>query len=128
MSACIAAHRGDNGHQNRQRDDLRNRGLELRNHHRRCDRGQKVHRKPRQTLLCRFYHAVGQRALPDTGKPQNVFFVLLVEHGHGVINGDHTDQTAFVVDNRGRNQVVLVERIGHIAFVTQGGDDLKRVF
>ena len=52
--------------------------------------------------------------------------MFFVEHRHGVVDGDDTDQPPFFINHRGRDQVVLVKRIGHIALIPHRGDDLER--
>jgi hypothetical protein len=59
---------------------------------------------------------VGQaRFLADTGEAQDVLLVFLVEHVHRVVDGDDPDQPPVLVHHRGRDQVILVEGIGHVS-------------
>jgi len=82
------------GIKNRQRDDLRNRArtAEITNRTLRFAVKKKVHCSQRANAACRFYHAVGQRALPDTASAEMSFFVFPRRaRTHGVIQiGDHT--------------------------------------
>ena len=39
----------------------------------------------------------------NTGKTHNVFFVLVIQNSHRIINGNLTDQSALAVNNGSRN-------------------------
>ena len=47
---------------------------------------------------------------------QNIFFMLFIEHRHGVIDGNHTDEPLVFVHHGRGNQVILVEGIGDVFF------------
>ena len=52
----------------------------------------------------------------DPAEAHDVLLGLVLEHLHGVVDGDDADQAAAVIDHRGRDQVILVEGIGHVRF------------
>jgi len=86
MSACMAAHfplRGDVGIQNASETIcvIVYRPRTAKNHSTLHSRS-KVHCKPGKRCFVRFYHAVGQRASPNTGKPQNVL-LRVTSSSHG---------------------------------------------
>jgi len=53
--------------------------------------------------------------------------VFLVQNLHGVVNGDHADQTVVGVDHGGGNQVILVKGVGHVGLVLIDGKGAKTV-
>ena len=54
--------------------------------------------------------------------------MFFIQHDHGVVDGDHTNQPPVAIHHRGRDQVVLVERIGHIFLVLIDGDGVEFLF
>ncbi len=54
--------------------------------------------------------------------------MFLVQNDHRIINGDHAHQAPAFINDGGRNQMVLVERIGDLALVLPHRNDAKTVF
>ncbi len=67
-----------------------------------------------------------QIVLPHAAEAHDVLLRLLLDHVDHVVDGDHADQPAGVVDHRRRDQVVLAEDVGHLLLVHRGrhGDQM----
>ena len=128
MSARVTAHGSNDRHQDSQRNDLGNRRFELGNHKAGSDSRHEVHRKPRKALFGGVDDTVRERSLTHTCETQNVFFVLFIQNDHRVIDRYDTHEPFVLIHDGRGNQVILVERIGDIAFILHRGNDLKNRF
>ena len=68
----------------------------------------------------RVEHAIVETLRPDAGQPEEILLRLLVKNVHGVIDRDHPDQSTMSTDHRGRNEMVLVERVGDLLLRHRG--------
>ena len=74
-------------------------------------------------------HVVGA----DAAHPQQVFLGLLVDHVDHVVDHDHAEQAAALVDHRAGHQVLVAEQVRHLVLVggrrhrgNVGIDDVER--
>ena len=107
---------------------MRNRGFKHRNDQGRDDRCGQVNRQPRQTPARGFQDTVRKGAFPNPGKAHHILFIFFIEHDHRVINGDHPDESIIGVNNRRRNQMILIKRIGHVFFRLIHWNGAKTIF
>lgn len=54
--------------------------------------------------------------------------MLLIEHVHRIVDGDHTDQPPVLIHHRAGDQVILVEVIGDIGLFIGGLHRAETVF
>ena len=58
----------------------------------------------------------------------NVFCGLFFHDVHHVVDGDETYKTVFIVNNRHRDEIVLLEKIRHVLLMVMGFDRFDVAF
>ena len=117
LHAGIAAHGGDDRHQHRERDDLLDRRVELRDHGAAMIVLISVTNSQRSARQAVSSAEAWKFALADAAQAHQVFLRLFLDHMHHVVDGDHAHQPAGLVHHRRRHQGVLPEHVGDLFLV-----------
>ena len=120
LGAGVAAHAGDHRHQGGERDQPRDRALELGDDEGAEQRGEQVDAQPGQAAQAGLQRRDVGVVLADAAELEDVVLGLLVDHVDHVVDGDHAEQPAVAVDHRGGDQGVAAEGARHLLLVGLG--------
>ena len=109
LRAGIAAQRGDDRHQHGQRHHLLDRAVEDGDDRRRQEGRAEIDQQPRHARARRRKDRVGQFFVADAAHAHQIFLGLLLDDVDHVVDGEHADQPLVLVDDGGRQEVVLLE-------------------